>query len=813
MTIINLSRNYLNGTIPPEWASTKLENLYVNENRLSGPIPEYLGNITSLTSMSLGNNLFSGTVPAELGRLVNLKDLIFSTNNLTGGLPLELNKLTRLTLLRLSSNNFTGKIPSFENWKQLQLLEIQGSGFEGPIHSSISLLSNLTELRISDLNGEGSEFPVLSNMTGMNKLMLRSCNISGKIPDYIANMTALNTLDLSFNKLEGEIPNLGSLGSLKDMYLTSNNLTGPIPNWVRDTNWKVDLSYNNFLESSVPLDCPETLNLYRSFSGGNNSVLGRCLSPCSTDMYALHINCGGSTAAIGNTTYEADQYSGGSAKFVRRFTENWGTSSTGQFWDSDGTSDDYTANNVSVLRMNDSELYTTARLSPLSLTYYARCLANGDYTVTLHFAEIIFRGNQSYRSLGRRVFDVYIQAERKLKDFDIENEAQGVDKAVKKILKAVVSDTTLEIRFQYTGKGTTGVPVGGNYGPLVSAISIESDFKPLHFKPHDNRKKKIIIAVGVSASGFCLILSLIGLQHPNLVKLYGCCIEGRHLLLVYEYMENNCLAHALFDQEESPSYLDWPTRQRICIGIAKGLVYLHEESPLNIVHRDIKATNVLLDSYLNAKISDFGLAKLDEEENTHISTRVAGTIGYMAPEYALWGHLTYRADVYSFGVVALEIVAGKNNVKYHPNEDYVCLLDWAFVLHQKGSLMELMDPRLGSSFNQEEAIRIIKVALLCTNRSPVLRPTMSAVVGMLQGHISVQELNMDPSIYGDDLMLQSPSDTYNEMRPDDASETEALAHSSDAARNNSSSTYDVACDEIEALAHSSDPYKVHLHFP
>ncbi|KAK2969561.1 hypothetical protein RJ640_017418, partial [Escallonia rubra] len=252
------------------------------------------------------------------------------------------------------------------------------------------------------------------------------------------------------------------------------------------------------------------------------------------------------------------------------------------------------------------------------------------------------------------------------------------------------------------------------------------------------------------------IAMISGSQHPNLVRLYGCCIEGKHLLLVYEYMENNSLAHALFGQEGSPSYLDWPSRQRICIGIAKGLVYLHEESPLKIVHRDIKATNVLLDSDLNAKISDFGLAKLDEEENTHISTRVAGTIGYMAPEYALWGHLTYKADVYSFGVVALEIVAGKNNVKYRPGEDYVCLLDW------------LMDPRLGSSFNQEEAIRMIKVALLCTNTSPAPRPIMSKVVGMLQGHINVQELNMDPSIYGDDLMFQSLRDEYNEMRPDNA---------------------------------------------
>jgi len=150
--------------------------------------------------------------------------------------------------------------------------------------------------------------------------------------------------------------------------------------------------------------------------------------------------------------------------------------------------------------------------------------------------------------------------------------------------------------------------------------------------------------------------------------------------------------------------LDWTTRTKICLGIAKGLAYLHEESVLKIVHRDIKATNVLLDKNLSAKISDFGLARLDEEENTHISTRIAGTMyvdlylprvdlfshcldndnyitvlpssGYMAPEYAMRGYLTDKADVYSFGVVALEIVSGKSNTNYRPKEEFVYLLDW-----------------------------------------------------------------------------------------------------------------------------------------
>ncbi|KAK9937787.1 hypothetical protein M0R45_014556 [Rubus argutus] len=157
------------------------------------------------------------------------------------------------------------------------------------------------------------------------------------------------------------------------------------------------------------------------------------------------------------------------------------------------------------------------------------------------------------------------------------------------------------------------------------------------------------------------------LQHPHLVQLYGCCIEGNQLLLVYEYMENNSLASALFGAKESQLKLDWPTRHMICVGIARGLSYLHEESRLKIVHRDIKATNVLLDKKLYPKISDFGMAKLNEE-GTHISTRIAGTYGYMAPEYAMWGYLTDKADVYSFGIIVLEMVSGRCNTTYRPKE-------------------------------------------------------------------------------------------------------------------------------------------------
>uniref|UniRef100_A0A803QF51 non-specific serine/threonine protein kinase n=1 Tax=Cannabis sativa TaxID=3483 RepID=A0A803QF51_CANSA len=872
---INLERNFLSGPIPREWNLSKLEILSISANNIHGPIPPYLGQITTLKYLGMETNMLFGTIPSELGNLVNLEYLNLNANNLTGQFPLALTNLPKLTTLRISSNYFTGKMPEFGGWKQLQYLEMEASGFDGPIPSSLSSLNNLTEIRITDLNGQNSSnFPDLRNMTNLKKLMMRSCNLRGNIPTHINTFEKLVVLDLSFNKLQGELPNLDNLAHLSKMYFTSNLLSGEMPSWLisKQNNFRIDVSYNNF--SSEPSDCRDNINQFQSsFGSKSNRMLNKCLVPCSKDHYSLHINCGGKPITIGDIKYEGDDGLVSPSNFVNVGT--WGLSNTGDFWDYENKASDYIAatTNVSGLRINNSdfELYTTARVSPLSLTYYAYCLGNGNYTVKLHFAEIVLRQNRSYYSLGRRIFDVYVQGKLELKDFNIEKEANGVDKAVIRVVKqVVVSHNTLEIRLQWTGKGTRNIPKRGIYGSLISAISIDSDFKP----PDKNKAKKIIIGV---VSALCLLFIALGLlclkcyigrkesrdevlkgldlktgiftfkqikvatdnfdaankigeggfgsvykgvlldgtiiavkqlssksnqgnrefineigmisalQHPNLVKLHGCCIEGKQLLLVYEYMENNSLANSLYGFEEGEVKLDWNTRQRICIGIARGLAFLHEDSAIKIVHRDIKATNILLDKDLTPKISDFGLARLNEEENTHISTRVAGTIGYMAPEYALWGHLTDKADVYSFGVLAMEIVAGKNNMRYRPSENFVCLLDWALFLQQKGDIMELVDPNLGSQFKKEEAKRMIKVALLCTNPSPSLRPTMSTVVSILEGRTTIPKLDMALSI-DDPFMFTGLRGKVDQI----SQQTSKTSHSMATQSSNSSSWIDSA---------------------
>ncbi|CAA7024958.1 unnamed protein product [Microthlaspi erraticum] len=830
---IDLSRNYLNGTIPPEWAALPLVSISLLGNRISGPIPKEIGNITTLKSFVLEFNQISGKLPPELGNLKSIERLFVSSNNLSGEIPTTFSKLTSLTDVRISDNQFTGTIPDFiQNWTALEKLVIQASGLSGPIPSAIAPLNKLIDLRISDLTGPGSTFPPLQKMTSMKILILRNCNLTGELPAYIGRIvaTAFKLFDVSFNKLSGPIPETySSLYNVDNIYFTNNMLNGEVPSWMVDKGDNIDITYNNFSKDPKTAGCEnKAVKMFSSTSPlvSNNYTNVSCLSNyrCSKPLWGLHINCGGNEITVNGTKYEADT----SDRPFYDKGNGWVSSNTGIFMDDDRTPEENTWGNSSELNIADPRLYTRARLSAISLTYYAFCLGKGNYTVNLHFAEIMFTGNNTFSSMGRRFFDIYVQGKLVVKDFNIAEEAKGIGRAVVKSFPVTITDGKLEIRLFWAGKGTTALPVRGVYGSLISAVAVdprdfippkedetgtgipvgavvgivvastvflvlligailwwrgclrpksqmEKDFKNLDFQISSFSLRQIKVATdnfdpdnkigeggfgpvhkGTLTDGTVIavkslsakskqgnreflneIAMISALQHPHLVKLYGCCVEGDQLLLVYEYLENNSLARALFGPQATQIRLDWPTRQKICVGIARGLAYLHEESRLKIVHRDIKATNVLLDKELNPKISDFGLAKLDEEENTHISTRVAGTYGYMAPEYAMRGHLTDKADVYSFGVVALEIVHGRSNTSARSKGETFYLLDWVHVLREQNKLSEVVDSRLGTDYNREEAMTMIQIGMLCTSQVPTDRPSMSTVVSMLEGSSTV----------------------------------------------------------------------------
>ncbi|XP_057536779.1 cysteine-rich receptor-like protein kinase 6 isoform X2 [Amaranthus tricolor] len=251
------------------------------------------------------------------------------------------------------------------------------------------------------------------------------------------------------------------------------------------------------------------------------------------------------------------------------------------------------------------------------------------------------------------------------------------------------------------------------------------------------------------------------LRHKNLVKLLGYCVAIEEKILVYEFLPNSSLDRLLWDEKHKVS-LDWSTRFNIIIGIARGLLYLHEDSPLKVIHRDLKPSNILLDQNMNPKISDFGLAKLFGGDETQDDTkRIVGTYGYMAPEYATTGHYSVKSDVYSFGVIVLEILSGQRTRHFGRVQVEEALLHRAWRLWNEEKALDLVDATLCNNFSSDEMIKCIHIGLLCIQEDASVRPRMTSIVGFLNGKASSLPMPKPPNFFGTNTNFEESRLQYN----------------------------------------------------
>ncbi|KAG5532913.1 hypothetical protein RHGRI_027247 [Rhododendron griersonianum] len=389
LTHLNLARNYLTGPLSSSIAYlTQMQYLSVGINALSGEVPKELGKLTNLIVLSISTNNFFGSLPSELGNLKKLDQLYFDSSGVSGAIPSTFAALQNLQILWGSDNELTGSIPEFiGNWSKLRNLRFQGNAFEGGIPSTFSKLTSLTDLRISDLSNGSSSLAFLKDMTSLSTLILRNNNISGTIPSNIGDFQSLSQLFLGNNKLNGTPPPLKS-PSLLHIDVSYNQLSAALPSWA-----------NNSV-MATGFDCiPENL-----------PCLGDIRSSPKYSDFA--INCGGpEITSSSQIVYDWDNETLGPATYYEASTKRWAVSNVGLFNDkNDAQYLSFSSSQFTTLDTTlDTELLQTVRISPGSLRYFGLGLENGNYSVTLNVAEIAFLNPPTWKSLGRRVFDIYIQ--------------------------------------------------------------------------------------------------------------------------------------------------------------------------------------------------------------------------------------------------------------------------------------------------------------------------------------------------------------------------------------------------------------------
>ncbi|KAL1347906.1 uncharacterized protein [Arachis hypogaea] len=748
--------NQFDGGIPKEFGRlTNLVHLDLANCGLQGPVPAELGNLNKLDTLFLQTNQLSGTIPPQLGNLSSLKSLDLSNNELTGEIPFEFQGLKELTLLNLFINRLHGEIPSFiAEMPNLQVLKLWQNNFTGSIPSRLGQNGKLTELDLSTNKLTGLVprslcfgkklkilillnnflFGSLPNDLGecytLERVRLGQNYLTGSIPNGFLYLPQLSLLELQNNYLSGFLPRSTDAPSSKlgQLNLSNNRLSGTLPPSIEKfPDLEILLLHGNRFSGEIPPDIGKLKSVLKmdlsvnNFSGtippeiGKLSLLtyldlsqNQLSGPIPIQVSQIHIlnylNVSwnhlnqslpkelGSLKGLTSADFSHNNFSGSIPEL-------------GQFSVFNSTSFEgnpelcgYDMNPCNNSSSSVSQSHVKANSKSGVPGKYKLLFALALLGCSLVFATLaIIKSRKSRRGANSWKLTAFQKLEYGSED----------------IIGCIKESNVI-------GRGGAGVVYGGTM-PNGEQVAVKKLLGINKGCSHDN---------GLSAE----IKTLGRIRHRYIVRLLAFCSNKEDNLLVYEYMPNGTLGEVLHGKRGE--FLGWETRLKIAIEAAKGLCYLHHDCSPLIIHRDVKSNNILLNSHFEAHVADFGLAKfLHDSAASQCMSSIAGSYGYIAPEYAYTLKVDEKSDVYSFGVVLLELLTGRRPVGGDFGEEGLDIVQWTKLQTNwnKEKVVKILDERLNqhNKIPMEEAMQVFFVAMLCVQEQSVERPTMREVVDML----------------------------------------------------------------------------------
>ncbi|KAL8262267.1 hypothetical protein R6Q59_026316 [Mikania micrantha] len=820
LRILDFMWNNLTGSIPKEIGNiSSLSLLLLNGNNLTGSLPVELGYLRNLNRFQIDQNQISGPIPKSFSNLNNIRHIHFNNNSLTGQIPVELSNLSTLIHLLLDNNNLSGFLPSeFGNFPILRILQLDNNHFDGEIPSSYGNLSKLVKLSLRNCSLQGV-LPDLSRISNLSYIDLSRNRLTGPIPTNKLS-ASMTTIDLSENRLNGPIPeSLSYLPSLQKLSLENNLLNGSISadlwqnkSFSATSKLLLDFRNNSILNVIGYLNPPvnASLRLHGNPICQDASIQNKdqFCGPKEYEDYTNQIsknstNCPIQSCPTGNYFEYVSGYSipcfcasplrigyrlkSPSFSYFPPYQDQFEIYVTRSL-----DLDLYQLHIDSIMWEKGPRLRMYLKLYPKAGTKDSGTFSTSEVLrIRGIFTTWVFPGSDlfgPYELLNFTLVGPYA-------NLNLGTHKKGISKGVLVTTVAVAivcaifvsSILTVVIKKQHERYRHTS-----SRKALLSKLSIKMDgIKSFTFRQmatatenfsdsrfigrggygkvykgilHDNTMVAIKRAEEGSLQGekeFLTEIEILSrLHHRNLVSLVGYCDEEQEQMLVYEFMPRGTLRDWLNDG--SGESLSFRMRLQVALDSAKGILYLHTEANPPIFHRDIKSTNILLDSKFSAKVADFGLSRLAPilDENgigpNYVSTLVRGTPGYLDPEYLLTHKLTAKSDVYSLGIVFLEMLTSMKPISHGKN-----IVREVKVAHQTGTMFSIIDNRMGS-YPSEYVEKFLNLALWCVENKPEKRPSMLDVVSELE-HIleKMPKTGIDFSEPKSNYFVESSSTFYS----------------------------------------------------